>query len=101
MNTNPYESPQSVELGNGPSANFASHEATNMKGEELFGVVVRTLGLLSFFWGVLFIWGLVFPTPGRRWTDYVGSVVFFTVFGLISFFFADTIVALAYRQKNF
>jgi len=101
MNDNPYQSPNDPGAAEAPFAEpSANQPPTGMTGRDLFGVVVRTLGLLAVFWGVYYSWGLFFPAPGRQRTDYLMSVILYAGFGLFNFLFADAIVGVAYRREK-
>jgi hypothetical protein len=84
-----------------------------MKPSELFGVVVRSIGLLIVIYGLYELWGGVDNTVENLLAiglndngDQPSSFGYFAfgvpalVFGTVVFFAADLIVRLAYRDSG-
>jgi hypothetical protein len=83
-----------------------------MKASDIFGVAVRTIGLLVLLYGLYDIWSgldnfvenLIWP-PSQDSDSNTGSTLTYFVFGLpelilgvLLFFLADWLVNLAYRD---
>jgi len=84
----------------------------DMKSSDIFGVAVRTIGLLVLLYGLYDIWSgfdnfvenLIWP-PSQDSDSNTGSALTYFVFGvpefivgLLLFFLADWLVKLAYRE---
>ena len=97
MPDNPYEASQATPLKRSESIR---HRGTQrMSPREVFGIVVRTIGLLTIVYGVRDMVGMFFPDPAYRTADYLiwnGPTV---VAGVILFFGADTVVSLAHGTR--
>jgi hypothetical protein len=85
-------------------------DCEGMKASDIFGLIVRTLGIVLIIYGIWYIFAgasvwyathQIAPPPGE--TQYAYSSYFFTGLpalagGLICFLFADIIVGWTYRK---
>jgi hypothetical protein len=70
-----------------------------MSPREVFGIVVRTVGLLTILYGLYGLVGIFFPDPAYSSADYLVGNGPIVVAGVIVFFGADTVVSLAYGTR--
>ena len=71
-----------------------------MSGRDLFGVVVRSVGLLSIAHGLNYASGLLVPEAGVPQGQYVIAAGYYMILGLIGYFGAGPIVRLSYRADD-
>lgn len=67
-----------------------------MNGEEIFGALVRAIGLCSFLAAALYSYGIMWPDEKYGSASYVACTVFWLMVGTVLFFGADFIVEVAY-----
>jgi hypothetical protein len=70
-----------------------------MSPREVFGIIVRTTGLLAILYGVGGMIGVFFPEAPYRSVDYLIGSGPWIVVGVILFFGADSVVSLAYGMR--
>ncbi len=78
-----------------------------MSARELFGVIVRTGGLVSIMFGIFGMWdllkrsiGLPSNNPDITLARLLLSIGFYTIFGLILIIGANLIVRLIYGREH-
>ena len=67
-----------------------------MHGEEIFGALVRAIGLCGVLMGVWYSFGIVWPNKEHGSNAYVAITVFWVIVGVALLFGADIIVEAAY-----
>jgi hypothetical protein len=106
MNTNPYESPNSIKP-NKPQPNEPNEPKPSggipIDSPELFRVLVRAIGLYLIVIGIVeVIHGLLIAAAQARVTDpwaYGRGAVSYMAPGIILFFFSEKIVRIAYSER--
>jgi hypothetical protein len=97
MPDNPYEAPQAAPLKRSEAnRHFRSQR---MSPREIFGMIVRTIGLLSIVYGLWTLAGMMSPEEGWRPSDYIVGGGPLAFMGVIMFFGADSVVSLAYGMR--
>jgi hypothetical protein len=71
-----------------------------MKGSDLFGVIVRTFGLVSLVYGVWSGFGVLFPHPPYTSRDYVPGAAVTVGIGLFLLLGADLLVRVSYWSRR-
>jgi hypothetical protein len=106
MNENPYESPTSVKSTAPQSTAPQTSGGSRMDGPELFGALVRAIGLYFILTGILYVIHALFRLGEVArvqafdgWASARGAVEYLAP-GIIVFFFSDKIVRLAYRDER-
>ena len=92
MPENPYQAPE--ERGAKPPKNSSS-----TRPRDLFGVAVRSIGLLQILWGFAYVTGTITPSEGFTQGHYLLSMTSQMVAGVIVLFSADNIVDMCYGPK--
>lgn len=106
MEQNPYESPSGVKPIEPQSAQPRPSGANRMDGPELFGVLVRAIGLYFILTGVVYAIQALFYFSGTIHTQesepwyFARFAVEWLAPGIITFFFSEKIVRLAYREQR-
>ncbi len=70
-----------------------------MSPREVFGIIVRTIGLFSIVYGLWVLSGMFFPEEGYQPAEYLVSGGPLALMGVILFFGADSVVSLAYGMR--
>ena len=103
---NPYESPEQagrtsgVGQLQGAARDEPSTKATHMTDYQLFGVVVRAIGVYSLWEGFASGSSAYFPAEGYSYANYALPGIVAIVLGAFMFFGADFIVTLTYRSRS-
>lgn len=97
MSENPYEAPQVVPLKRSEANRHIMSQ--RMSPRDVFGIVVRTIGLLSTVYGLWGLPGMFFPEEGFQPADYLVGNGPLAFMGVIMFFGADSVVSLAYGMR--
>jgi hypothetical protein len=104
MNENPYESPSSLKLNEPQPTEPKPSGEIRMDSPELFGVLVRAIGLYLIATGIVWmIHGLLVVAANVRELDpwsYGRSAVSYLAPGIILFFFSQKIVRIAYSDRH-
>jgi pilus assembly protein TadC len=69
-----------------------------MKSHDLFGVILRTIGVMSLVYGLWMGTGVIAPEEGYGAEEYAASAIVLVTLGLLFLFGADIIVFLSYRR---
>ena len=94
MVSNPYQPPQH---DSDPPRRSSDRPLT---GRDLFGVVVRSVGLFAILNALWSMSGLFYPTEGNALADYVVGGVPLLVIGFVFLVGANGIVRLAYGRER-
>jgi hypothetical protein len=71
-----------------------------MTGRELFGVVVRAMGLASIAHGLNYGMGLMVPQAPNAPSDYLFPTAYYITLGLVGLFGARLLVGLSYATED-
>jgi len=106
MDQNPYESPSGVKPTEPPPIEPPPSGASRMDGPELFGVLVRAIGLYFILTGIVYAIQAMFYFSGvlhnqefGQWYMARGAVEWLAP-GIVAFFLSGKIVRLAYSDKR-
>ena len=72
----------------------------SLTGRDLFGVVVRSVGLLAVLYALWTMTGMLAPAEGYTPADYLASSVPLLLVGLIFLLGANAIVRLSYGREK-
>jgi hypothetical protein len=104
MGQNPYDPPSSVTPTEPPSTVPKPRDGSRMDGPELFGALVRAIGLYFIVLGTgSAIHGFLISAAHAQEVDpwsYARSAVSYLAPGIILFFFSKKIVRLAYGDER-
>jgi hypothetical protein len=94
VDENPYKAPQATEL------HSQNSQRATMTPQDIFGIVVRSAGVITITYSAWGFVGIVVPSPDFSRADYLVSFIPTFVIGCVLTFAADTIVNLAYRPRR-
>jgi hypothetical protein len=97
MTDNPYEASQAAPLKRRQATGHLRSQPISPR--EVFGIVVRAIGLIAILYGFDRLVGMFFPDPAYSSVDYLIANGPIVVAGAIVFFGADTVVSLAYGTR--
>ena len=97
MEENPYQAPKDLK-SRGPRTSSTGGHTVNE--EKVFGVIVRSLGLLAAAHGLITIVGGIAPLPTYRPVDYLIGGIPYSVVGLALLLRADWFVSIAYGSRH-
>src|SRR5262245_897462 len=96
MVSNPYEPPNSRPPG---LRETTTAPRRRMTPREVFGIVVRTVGLVAVVWGLWGAAGALFPEANSKPSDYLVGYVPIGFIGFVLLVGADSVVSLAYGTR--